>query len=96
VDEFGRLAVREREAKRIARRQWFWLHLAVFVPSQVFVLIMWSLGSSTYPWYVFPLFGWGILLMAHGVFAFVMRHPDEILMQRAGLRSQGSDLTPDT
>lgn len=29
MDEFAEMAAREREATRIARRQWFWLHLAV-------------------------------------------------------------------
>ena len=28
MDEFGEMAAREREARRIARRQWFWLHAA--------------------------------------------------------------------
>jgi len=86
MDEFGELAVREREAKRIARRQWFWLHFAVYATSQVFLVIVWALSSVSYPWYIYPLFGWGIFVAAHAVFAFVVRHPDEILIERAARR----------
>ncbi|MDP9495955.1 MAG: 2TM domain-containing protein [Actinomycetota bacterium] len=89
MDEFGELAVREREAKRIARRQWFWLHFAVYATSQIFLVIVWALGTTTYPWYIYPLFGWGIFVAAHAVFAFVIRHPDEILIQQAAKRQEG-------
>jgi hypothetical protein len=83
MDEFGELALREREARRIARRQWFWLHFAVFATTQVFLVVVWALGSRSYPWFIFPLFGWGIVLAAHAVFAFVVRDPEEILVERA-------------
>jgi hypothetical protein len=83
MDEFGELALREREARRIARRQWFWLHLAVFVTTQVFLVVIWALSGESYPWFVFPLFGWGILVAAHAVYAFVVRDPEEILVERA-------------
>jgi hypothetical protein len=88
MDEFGELAVREREARRIARRQWFWLHFAVYATSQVFLVIVWALSEATYPWYIYPLFGWGIFVAAHAVFAFVIRHPDEILIEQATKRQE--------
>jgi uncharacterized membrane protein len=83
MDEFGELSLREREARRIARRQWFWLHLAVFAIIQVFLFIIWLLGSATYPWFIFPLFGWGVVVAAHAVYAFVVRDPEEIMIERA-------------
>ena len=83
MDDFGEMALREREARRIARRQWFWLHFAVYATTQLFLVIVWALSTATYPWYIFPLFGWGIVVAAHAVFAFVVRHPDEILIERA-------------
>ncbi len=82
MDEFGELAAREREARRIARRQWFWLHGAVFVTSQLFLVVIWALGDVDFPWFVFPLFGWGIFLAAHAVYAFLVRTPEEIMMER--------------
>ena len=83
MDEFGELALREREARRIARRQWFWLDFAVFLTTQVFLIVVWALSSASYPWFIFPLFGWGILLAAHAIYAFVVRDPEEILVERA-------------
>jgi hypothetical protein len=82
MDEFAELAAREREAKRIARRQWFWLHFAVFTTTQVFLFVIWMLSGVDFPWFVFPLFGWGIILAAHAVYAFVIRTPEEIMIER--------------
>jgi 2TM domain len=82
MDEFGEMAAREREAKRIARRQWFWLDAAVFAVTQVFLIVIWALGDFSFPWFIFPLFGWGILLAAHAVYAFVIKAPEEIMIER--------------
>lgn len=86
MDEFGELANREREAKRIARRQWFWLHFAVFATLQAFLIVIWALTTALYPWYIFPLFGWGVFVAAHAVYAFVVRTPEEIMIERATRR----------
>ena len=83
MDEFGELALREREARRIARRQWFWLHFAVYATVQVFLVVVWWLSSSDYPWFIFPLFGWGTVIAAHAVYAFLVRDPEEIMIERA-------------
>jgi len=87
MDDFGELANREREARRIARRQWFWLHFAVFATTQAFLIVIWALSAVTYPWYVFPLFGWGIFVAAHAVYAFVVRAPEEIMIEREARRA---------
>jgi hypothetical protein len=82
MDEFAEMAAREREAKRIARRQWFWLHFAVFAITQAFLVVIWTLTDVDFPWFVFPLFGWGIVLAAHAVYAFVIKTPEEIMIER--------------
>ena len=82
MDEFAEMAAREREARRIARRQWFWLHAAVFVTTQLFLVVIWALASIEFPWFVFPLFGWGTIFAAHAVYAFVIRTPEEIMIER--------------
>ena len=83
MDEFAELALSEREARRIAKRQWFWLHFAVYGSIQVFLVVIWFLGDFSYPWYIFPVFGWGVLIAAHAVYAFVVQDPEEIMVQRA-------------
>jgi hypothetical protein len=81
MDEFAEVSARESEARRIARRQWFWLHLAVYITSQIFIVVIWALSDNPEPWYIFPLLGWGILIAAHAVFAFVVKTPEEIMMK---------------
>lgn len=82
MDEFAEYASRESEARRIARRQWFWLHFAVFALIQIFLFVVWSLSSVDYPWFIFPLFGWGTLVAAHAVFSFVVKTPEQIMIER--------------
>jgi hypothetical protein len=88
MDEFAEVAAREREASRIARRQWFWLHFAVYATTQAFLVLIWWLSDETYPWFIFPLFGWGILIAAHAVYAFVVKTPEEIMIERDRQRSE--------
>jgi hypothetical protein len=35
-----------------------------------------------FPGFAFPLLGWAILLAVHGVYAFVMKTPEEIMIER--------------
>ena len=91
MDEFAELALREREARRIAKRQWFWLHFAVYLSIQVFLIVIWYLEGQGHPWFIYPIFGWGIVVVAHAVYAFVIQDPEEIMVQRAREReSNGS------
>ena len=38
----------------------------------------------------FTLLGWGIILAVHGVYAFVMKTPEEIMIEREARASQRS------
>ncbi|HEX5936943.1 MAG TPA: 2TM domain-containing protein [Actinomycetota bacterium] len=90
MDEFAGMAAREREARRIARCHWFWLHAAVFVPTQLILFVIWIAMGANFPWFAFPLLGWGIILAVHGVYAFVMKTPEEIMIERAAHQPQRS------
>jgi hypothetical protein len=82
MDEFGRAALREREAVRIARRQWFWMDLIVWAAISVFLFVIWLLAGAGFPWFVIPVGAWGIVVVAHAAFAFVLRSPEDILLER--------------
>ena len=88
--EFEELAAKEREARRIVRHQWFWLHFAVFATIQVFLVLIWAMvsGKDFFPWFVYPLFGWGVFVAAHAVFAFVVRTPEEVMIERERRRER--------
>ena len=82
MDEFGRAALREREAVRIARRQWFWMDLIVWAAISVFLFVIWLLAGGGFPWFVIATGAWGIVVVAHAAFAFVLKSPEDILLER--------------
>lgn len=59
---------RRRNIGRIQRRA-FVIHATVFVAVQLLLfgiwLSSWLMDGGVFPWFVFPLFGWGIGLAAH-------------------------------
>jgi hypothetical protein len=48
----------------------------------VILFVLWSAVGARFPWFAFPLLGWGMLLAVHGVYAFVMKTPEEIMIER--------------
>lgn len=82
MDDFALAAFREREARQILKRRAFYLHLAVYLAVQVSLIAIWALVGGGFPWFLFPILGWGIGLVAHGATAFLMAHPDDIVLKR--------------
>ena len=82
MDDFARAAFREREAKRIIRRRAFILHLAIWAATNVLLVVVWAATGAGFPWFLFPLFGWGIGVVAHGVSAYLFTDPDDIVLER--------------
>jgi hypothetical protein len=82
MDEFGKAALREREAVRIARRQWFWMDLIVWAAISVFLFVIWLLAGGGFPWFIIAGGAWGIVVVAPAAFAFVLRSPEDILLER--------------
>jgi 2TM domain-containing protein len=72
-DAFERAAQRAEEAheqrrsERFARgqRAGFRIHATVFVAVQLMLVVVWGLTGAGYPWFLYPLFGWGVGLAAH-------------------------------
>jgi hypothetical protein len=82
MDDFALAAFREREARQILKRRAFYLHLAVFLAVQLMLFGIWALAGGGYPWFLFPLMGWGIGLVAHGAAAFLLSDPNDIVLER--------------
>ena len=82
MDDFARAAFREQEAKRILRRRVFYLHLSIYLMTNLFLVVIWALTGGGYPWFLFVVFGWGIGLVAHGAAAFLLADPEEIVLRR--------------
>lgn len=64
-------ARRARRSERWAsgQRKAFRIHATVFVSVQLLIVAVWALvwatSGSRYPWFVYPLLGWGVGLAAH-------------------------------
>lgn len=72
MDEFGKAAMREREAVRIARGQLFWLDVIVWIAVSVFLFVIWLLTGRGFPWFLIPFGAWGIVIAAHAAYAFIL------------------------
>lgn len=66
----------KRARKSAQDKVGFYVHFAVFAAvNAMFVAIWWFTsvatgGAVAFPWFIFPLFGWGIGIAAHYVAAF--------------------------
>ena len=94
MDDFAADAFREREVKQIMRRRAFILHLAIYMAANLFLIVIWAVTGAGFPWFVFPLFGWGIGIVAHGVTALLLTDPQDIVLEREQRRLAGGDDTP--
>jgi hypothetical protein len=77
TDAFERAAERaETESRKRRRARWthgqrkaFRIHATVFVAVQILIvavwILQWQLEGTAYPWFVYPLLGWGVGLAAH-------------------------------
>ncbi len=95
MDEFARAAFREREARRIRRHRAFLLHLAVWAATNLFLVVVWAMTGGGYPWFVFPLFGWAIGVVAHGVAAYALTDANDIVLEREQRRLAASPAADD-
>ena len=82
MDEFAQAAFREREARQILKRRTFYLHLSIYIAVNLMLIGIWALVGGGFPWFLFVLMGWGIAIVAHGASAFLMAHPDDIVLER--------------
>jgi hypothetical protein len=57
--------------KRVEARIRFYIHLAVYVGVNSFLIIINLFASPQYLWFKFPLIGWGIGIFFHGMSVFV-------------------------
>lgn len=53
--------------KRVQNRTSFVTHLAMYVVMNAGFVAIWFLTGRGYPWFVWPLLGWGIGILAHAI-----------------------------
>ena len=64
--------LRRKARKRAKAKTSFYIHLIVYIVVNILLVSIWyfTSDSSGLPWFIFPLVGWGIALVIHGVVAF--------------------------
>ncbi len=62
----------EQARKRVEEKRGFFSHLAAYVIVNIILFLIWYFTDSDFPWFIFPLGGWGIGVLFHflGVFVF--------------------------
>ena len=56
----------EEAKKRVEAKRGFYTHLAVYVCVNILLIIIWAVpAGGGFPWFIFPLVGWGIGIIAH-------------------------------
>ena len=67
---------RQLAVRRIRVKRGFRVHFAVYLGVNALLVLIWAMTSTTYFWPVWPMFGWGIGVVAHAVSVYV--GPSEI------------------
>ncbi len=76
VEEMKRKRVEERVDDMIG----FYKHLTVYVIVNLIIFTLWlwnHLETPTFPWFIFPMGGWGIGLLFHFLNVFVWNNFDD-------------------
>jgi len=61
--------------KRVEEKKGFYIHFAVYIVVNILLVIIWAVTGAGFPWFVFPLGGWGIGVLFHFLGVFVFSRP---------------------
>ncbi len=66
--------LRKKAEKRAEEKVSFFTHLSIYIAVNALLIAIWWVNGGSeglFPWFIFPLFGWGIGIVAHFIGAFV-------------------------
>jgi uncharacterized membrane protein len=76
ANQMSEQEIYERARKRVEEKKGFYAHLCVYLVINILIVIIWLVTSlGCYPWFVFPVGGWGVIVILHALFVFVF-HKD--------------------
>ncbi len=61
--------------KRVEEKKGFYTHFAVYIAVNILLVIIWWATGAGFPWFIFPLGGWGIGVLFHFLGVFVFSRP---------------------
>ena len=64
--------LRRKAEKRAEEKVGFYTHFGIYIMVNILLIAIWyaTSGPDSFPWFIFPLFGWGIGIVAHLIGAF--------------------------
>jgi hypothetical protein len=68
----------EKAKKRVEAKMGFYIHLAVYIGVNLFLIAINLVTAPDQPWFKWPLMGWGIGLFFHGLGVFASFKGDSI------------------
>ncbi len=72
ADDMSEKELYEAAKKRVEEKRGFFNHLAVYIIVNAMLVLIWAFPSGGgYPWFLFPLGGWGIGITFHFLGVFV-------------------------
>jgi hypothetical protein len=63
--------------KRVEEKKGFFIHLTIYIVVNIVIVIIWATTGAGFPWFIFPLAGWGIGVLFHGLGVFVFSRQTE-------------------
>jgi len=57
--------------KRVEEKKGFYTHLITYIVVNTGLVIIWAMSGGGYPWFIWPIFGWGIGIVFHFLSVFV-------------------------
>lgn len=57
----------QRAEQRVRARSGFVIHLAMYLTVNAGLVLIWFLTGRGYPWFLWPMIGWGIGIVAHAL-----------------------------
>lgn len=75
--------------KRVQMKRGFAIHLTLYIAVNAMLILFWYLTGKGYPWFLWPLGGWGVGIIAN-IIALVMElsFPEEEAIDREMHRLQ--------
>jgi len=67
----------EEAKKRVKEKKDLYVHIVVYICVNAFLVVTWAVTSGGFPWFVFPLCGWGIGLLFHVFDVLVWRRKSD-------------------
>ena len=65
-------ALRERAEKRVEEKNGFYWNLGAYIVVNAGLVSIWFFTGAGYPWFVWPIIGWGIGLVFHFLGVFIL------------------------